>query len=177
MPFSSEAHDQRHCPLFPQIQKRQRRTSCARTSASSRSADATFIGCERTLTVLLIKPPNECSGGAGGILSGHHRRAVSVGRPRRLLLQSLGDLADNLWTDEEQLGPKPEVPAIGNSILERFYTPQLTDEAAPLAIAIGVVSDGQQVGWTESTRICVPSTACTTWPRSFLSPTDRPLKS
>jgi hypothetical protein len=29
------------------------------------------------------------------------------------VLQSLGDLADNLWTDEEQLGPQPELSAVG----------------------------------------------------------------
>lgn len=38
--------------------------------------------------------------------------AVAAGWPRRLVLQSLGDLADNLWTDEEQLGPRPELPAV-----------------------------------------------------------------
>jgi hypothetical protein len=38
--------------------------------------------------------------------------AVAAGWPRRLVLQSLGDLADNLWTDEEQLGPQPELPAV-----------------------------------------------------------------
>jgi hypothetical protein len=39
---------------------------------------------------------------------------VAAGGPRRLVLQSLGDLADNLWTDEEQLGPRPEIPAVGS---------------------------------------------------------------
>ena len=40
--------------------------------------------------------------------------AVAAGWPRRLVLQSLGDLADNLWTDEEQLGPRPELLAVGS---------------------------------------------------------------
>jgi hypothetical protein len=40
--------------------------------------------------------------------------AVAAGWSRRLVLQSLGDLADNLWTDEEQLGPRPELPAVGS---------------------------------------------------------------
>jgi len=40
--------------------------------------------------------------------------AVAAGWSRRLVLQSLGDLADNLWTDEEQLGPQLELPAVGS---------------------------------------------------------------
>lgn len=36
-----------------------------------------------------------------------------AGWPRRLVLQSLGDLADNLWTDEEQFGPRAELPGAG----------------------------------------------------------------
>ena len=40
--------------------------------------------------------------------------AVAAGWSRRLVLQSLGDLADNLWTDEEQLEPRPELPPVGS---------------------------------------------------------------
>lgn len=38
---------------------------------------------------------------------------AAAGWPRRLVLQSLGDLADNLWTDEEQFGPRAELPGVG----------------------------------------------------------------
>jgi hypothetical protein len=40
--------------------------------------------------------------------------AVAAGWPCRRVLQSLGDLADNLWTDDEQLGPRPELPAVSS---------------------------------------------------------------
>jgi hypothetical protein len=41
--------------------------------------------------------------GLGSIVSDHLSMQPSL--PRRLVLQSLGDLADNIWIDEEKLGP------------------------------------------------------------------------
>lgn len=70
----------------------------------------------------LIPPPNdnprdddlECQQALEPSFLAIIEDAVAAGWPRRLVLQSLGDLADNLWTDEEQLGPRPELPAVGS---------------------------------------------------------------
>lgn len=70
----------------------------------------------------MIKPPNdnprdddlECQQALESSFLALIDEAVPAGWPRRLVLESLGDLAENLWTDEEQLGPPPELPAVGN---------------------------------------------------------------
>ena len=67
-----------------------------------------------------VKPPNdnprdddfECQQALEASFLAIVDEAVAAGWPRRLVLQSLGDLADNLWTDEEQLVPQPELPAV-----------------------------------------------------------------
>jgi hypothetical protein len=48
---------------------------------------------------------------------------AAAGWPRRLVLQSLGDLADNLWTDEEQFGPRAQLPGSAVSIDRGFALP------------------------------------------------------
>jgi hypothetical protein len=48
---------------------------------------------------------------------------AAAGWPRRLVLQSLGDLADNLWTDEEQFGPRAQLPGSAVSIHRGFALP------------------------------------------------------
>ncbi|MGO4567598.1 hypothetical protein AB4Z52_21675 [Rhizobium sp. 2YAF20] len=67
-----------------------------------------------------VKPPNdnprdddlECQQALEASFLAIVDEAVTACWPRRLVLQSLGDLADNLWTDEEQLGPQPELTAV-----------------------------------------------------------------
>lgn len=70
----------------------------------------------------IIKPPNdnprdddlECQQALEPSFLSIIEDAVAADRSRRLVLQSLGDLADNLWTDDEQLWPRPELPAVGS---------------------------------------------------------------
>ncbi|MBO9136544.1 hypothetical protein J5289_18230 [Rhizobium sp. B230/85] len=70
----------------------------------------------------MIKPPNdnprdddlECQQALEASFLKIIDEAVAAGWSRRLVLQSLGDLADNLWIDEEKLGPEPQLPAVGN---------------------------------------------------------------
>jgi hypothetical protein len=79
------------------------------------------MNVERVI-VPMINPPNddprdddlECEQALAAALLAIIDEAVAAGWPRCLVLQSLGDLADSLWTDEEQLGPLPELPAVGN---------------------------------------------------------------